>query len=141
MKVNQNFIPTITIANITVPLNGGRYFTLFASTDGAKYDSFRNATGAKYQVPVGKSLRVLAINVRNQQGVGQSYYIGSSTASVSNSTIPAGYVAKTYYMELPVAGVGSEIERKLEIIIEATLYCNLYLNGGAGDATILCEEV
>jgi hypothetical protein len=141
MKLVNSNIPTITLGNVTVPLKSN-YFLLLASAGANLYDSFMKPDGTKYQVPTGKSLRILAIRA---QAVGSTNdnWLGKATAAVTNGAAPAGYASVTSN-QLPSTLNSSPVpmvEMPMDVLIGAGLYPTYRSVTAPGLATILCEEV
>lgn len=118
---------------------------LFAHvTATGNYDTFKNAGGA-YTITAGKNFYIVrAAALSGTANVGGE--IGQSTASVANSTIPAGWVALTHPMYLvnPSAYVVVKEEGILVPVARATGQFITYHGtqaAGAGGAMIWGFEI
>jgi hypothetical protein len=118
-----NPVPFVTLAGVSVPLTKAMILTCGPGTS-ALYDSLRYK-GAAYLVPTGFKLCVVAMKIIANTAAGASALFGSSTASVSNNTIPAGWASQA-------AGGGNVSVVFTGGTIGNTAECPVYFEAAAG---------
>lgn len=144
MKLNQNFTPTVTMANITLPTSSAKIMSSNAA--GGNCDTFKYK-GSAYQVPTGKKLIIWAMR---QQTVGAAGgvlgFVAYGDTAVSNSA-----TGPTNSVQIPMGGAYTYpfVVKTQYDILETPAYFEIpagkfpYMANAANAyyAEFLCEEV
>lgn len=136
--------PTITMGGVTL-IRGSNVFVLNASVGVGNYDTFRR-NGAFYQVPAGKKLKVKALrSVLISAAAGTAMGItGSSTATVTNSTVPAGWAVNDIGGNNDYPMINSATCKAEEVPVDYEIAAGKYVTlfgAAAENCQMLCEEV
>lgn len=132
----------------TMAVPSSSWFIISAGvTSGTGYDTFRK-NGSAYQVTSGKTMYCFAetmiTNITGTSGSNNAE-IGSSTASVNNSTVPAGYAAINItggWSSGIVNGVTNErVAKIVYITFASTTYATLHNTvSSTSQADLYCYE-
>ena len=130
----------IEIAGIRVPLSGCKI--LYASTSASgQYTSFQDDSGLSYQVPSGKTARILAGNFHANSTVGTAVRLSDSDSLVTESLVAP--TANGSLGGLSSHGYPSDkapVSMALPYRVASLKYINYYTGGALGHAFIIIRE-